>query len=294
MEKIEPITAARLSPKCVELRVTPRGPDWSLPILLASDQHFDSPDCDRALLKKHLDEVKAAGGAAFFLGDWWDAMQGRRDNRAMKSSVLPQYARSDYLNALVEDTVEFLTPYAHLIAGWARGNHETSITKHTEFDLLSACITELNLRTGSQIMPMGYTGWIFLRFHNYRNQAAETKKIWYTHGSGGGGAVSKGVLQTARRAVYLPDAQFVLSGHIHEQWQMILSRERINKSGVPYLDEQIHLQLPTYKDEFSGDGDGWWHETGKAPRPLGAWILDLSRSKIDQSWVFHAVPRRAQ
>ncbi len=265
-----------------------------MPILLASDQHFDSPDCDRALLKKHLDEIKAAGGAAFFLGDWWDAMQGRKDSRSMKSSVLPQYARSDYLNALVEDTVEFLTPYAHCIAGWARGNHETSITRHTEFDLLSAAITELNLRTGSQILPMGYTGWIFLRFNDQRGRADATQKVWYTHGSGGGGVVTKGVIQTARRAVYLPDAQFVLSGHIHEQWMMILARERVNKFGQPYTDEQIHLQLPTYKDEFAGDGDGWWHETGKSPRPVGAWMLDLSRCKHNTAWAYNAVPRRAQ
>jgi hypothetical protein len=129
------------------------GAEWTAPVLLASDQHFDSAHADRKLIKKHLDEVVAANGRALFLGDWFDSMQGASDRRGSKSALLPQYKRSDYLNALVEDSVAFLEPYAPYIAGWAEGNHETSILRHTEFDLLGATINELNRLGISSLYP---------------------------------------------------------------------------------------------------------------------------------------------
>ena len=284
----------RLSDKCVALALRPSGPDWTLPILLASDIHFDSAHCDRALFQRHLEYVAERDGRVFLLGDFWDAMQGRSDRRGSKSAVLPQYVRSDYLNALVEDAVGFLEPFAPYIAGWARGNHETAILKYAEFDLLTATVTELNLRTGSQILPMGYTGWIFLRYQDNRGQTQSTRKIYYSHGSGGSAPVTKGIIQANRRAVFLPDADFVVSGHIHQSYMAEQRRERINQIGHIHYDTQYYLQLPTYKDEFGGDGDGWWHEKGQDPRPMGGWVLDLSRTKVNRAWNFLATPRRIE
>lgn len=288
-------TVERLSDKCISVSFAPSGTEWTVPVLLASDQHFDSAHADRRLIKKHLDEVVEANGRALFLGDWFDSMQGSRDKRSSKGALLPQYKRSDYLNALVEDSVAFLEPYAPYIAGWAEGNHETSILRHTEFDLLGATINELNLRTGSDIQRMGYSGWVFIRYLQYSSGLIDdTKKIYYTHGSGGGGPVTKGVIATNRRATFLPDADIICSGHIHEAWSMEMRRERINRNGTVYGETQYHLQLPTYKDEFAGDGSGWWHETGKAPRPMGGWFVDLGRKKNNNFWTYKATPRRAE
>lgn len=278
----------RLSEKCIAVDMLRAGPEWRGHILLQSDQHFDSTHCDRDLLKQHLDECVAANGRALFLGDWWDAMQGKSDRRGSKGALRPEYKSDRYLNHLVEDTAEFLAPYAHHIAGWARGNHETSIVRHTEFDLLSATIRELNQTTGSNILTMGYTGWVFFRVFGPRKKKTKAdgsaaggpegvKRLYYTHGSGGGGPVTKGVIQTNRRATYLPDADVVCAGHIHEAWMMEIVRERISSAGSVAQDTQLHLQLPSYKDEFGVTGDGWWHETGKSPRPKGAWWLEMGR-----------------
>jgi len=85
--------------------------------------------------------------------------------------------------------------------------------------------------------------------------------------------VTKGVIQTNRRAVYLPDADVVLSGHIHQHWQMPITRERLNDLGNVFLDTQTHVSLPSYKRVSRRDG--WEVEKGFAPGPLGAVWLRL-------------------
>ena len=95
----------------------------------------------------------------------------------------------------------------------------------------------------------------------------------YFHGAGGGGPVTRGVIQTNRMAVFLPDADFILSGHTHDSWVVPIARERISKAGRIYQDEQIHIRSATYKDEY-GDGYSGLHvERGAPPKPLGGWWL---------------------
>lgn len=51
-----------------------------------------------------------------------------------------------------------------------------------------------------------------------------------------------------------------------------MPRLRIGASGKTYLDEQVHLQLQTYKQEFDLRG-GYHVESGRPPKPLGgAWL----------------------
>ena len=79
---------------------------------------------------------------------------------------------------------------------------------------------------------------------------------------------------TARKAQYLPDAHIVMSGHIHESWKMDLARYRLSTQNRTYLDEQPHVLLPTYKQEYDGY-EGWHVTTGKPPKPVGAYWLRL-------------------
>lgn len=149
--------------------------------------------------------------------------------------------------------------------GYVCVSGNTAIRKHLETDLLERLCRGLN------VTHMGYSG--FTRFLFQGTAGRRTRRILYWHhGHGGGGPVTKGVIQTNRRAVYLPDAHIVVSGHVHEEWQLTIPRVRLSHSGDTYLDEQVHVQLPTLKDEFAMAG-GWHVERGAPPKPLGgAWL----------------------
>ena len=96
----------------------------------------------------------------------------------------------------------------------------------------------------------------------------------YHHGHGGGGPVTKGVIQTNRRAVYLPDASIVATAHIHESWVLPIKRERISERGKQFHDIAWHVSVPTYRDDFAKGGEGFHIEGGRTPKPIGCtWLV---------------------
>ena len=103
---------------------------------------------------------------------------------------------------------------------------------------------------------------------------APNKTLLYFHGSGGGGPVTRGAIQTNRMAVNYPDADVVMSGHTHDNWIIPIKRQRIGQSGVPYQDLAYHVRTPTYKDEYDS-GVGWAIEKGLNPKPLGCVWLEF-------------------
>ncbi len=85
--------------------------------------------------------------------------------------------------------------------------------------------------------------------------------------------MTRGVIQTNRMAVYLPDADIVLTGHTHDSWVVPIARERCSPRGSLSHDEQLHVRSGTYKDEYQDGHSGWHVETMKPPKPLGAvWL----------------------
>jgi len=247
---------------------------------LCSDQHFDSKHCDRALLKSHLDEAKGSNVPILFFGDWWDAMQMNTDKRASKSSLRARYMDA-YLDDLVDETVEFLEPYAHNIVMWSWGNHETSILRHAETKLITRAIELLRLKTKASICEMPYRGWVIVHMNYKGGGNATTFKMAYTHGEGGSAPVTRGVIKTNRRAVFYPDANVVVGGHIHEGWSVSVPRYRISAKGSVYQDEQLHIQLPTYKTEVISDG--WEAEKGFGPATKGGVWLNAKMSRPNKT-----------
>jgi hypothetical protein len=165
----------------------------------------------------------------------------------------------------VETAVEEMTPYAADLALVGYGNHETSVLKHQETDVVKRLCDGLAVQRG------GYSG--FVRFQFSRGKSNKSSHVlFYHHGAGGGGPVTKGVIQTNRRAVWLPDATLIATGHVHESWVLSLPRMRLSPSGRTYQDEQTHIQLGTYKQEMTLAG-GFHTERGRPPKPLGgAWL----------------------
>ena len=284
---------SRLNASVVQQKMQMSGEGWKGSVLLISDIHFDSPHCRKDLLKSHLEEAKEHGFGIYILGDFWDAMGGRSDPRRSKGDILKEYVASDYMDRLVDEACGFLGPYSHLIAGWGKGNHETSILKNTETDLVTRACERLRLTNSAHIIPMGYTGWIRLRMMNANSTRQYViLNIGYTHGSGGGG-VNRGTNRVSKRGLMLPDANVIVAGHIHESWIMEVVRSRISTRGTPYSDTQWHIQLPTYKDDYA-ETEGWAIEKELGPKPLGGWWIDLNRVKENNVWRVQIQPRRAQ
>lgn len=244
---------------------------WEQWFLLQSDEHWDNPKSRRDLLRDHLDEAVARDAGIIGGGDFFCAMQGKYDRRSSKDDVRPEHKNGRYLDSLVETAADWYAPWARNVITRSKGNHETAILKNHETDLVERVVALMNQRHGSQVESMGYGYWVRFQFNRGRHQKSFLLKIF--HGSGGGGPVTKGVIQTNRRAVFLPDADVVMSGHVHEAWAVCLKRERLTKSNRIVHDSQWHVCCPTYKDEYRAGAGGWHIERGAPPKPLGAFWL---------------------
>jgi hypothetical protein len=102
----------------------------------------------------------------------------------------------------------------------------------------------------------------------------QSYKLHYHHGYGGGGPVTRDVIQSARKAVYLPDADIVWSGHTHDSWLLPIERLRLSENDNPYTDRQSHVKTAGYKRSHMQNA-GWEIERGMNPKPVGAYWLRL-------------------
>ena len=246
---------------------------WEQWYLLSSDRHWDNPHSDWKLQKTHLDKARERNAKILDFGDLFCVMQGKYDRRASKADVRAIHQVDNYLDAVVNTAVDWFSPYADMFVLVAEGNHESAIRRNHETDLIERFVTTLNYKNGTQLTKGLYTGYVKFSFKKASGTERQTPIVLnFTHGAGGGGPVTRGVIQTNRKAVYLPDAQICVSGHIHQSWQVAIPRERMNPQGRLYLDEQEHICLPTYKEEYLA-GENYHREKGRPPKPLGAWFL---------------------
>jgi hypothetical protein len=259
-----------------------RNKNWEQWMLVTADRHLDNPHSNRAMQKRHLDQAVERGAFVCDFGDLFCAMQGRNDRRSSKSDLAGEHKVEDYYDEIVRGALGFFEPYRDNLAIFGTGNHETAILRHMESNLTRRLVERLQNK-GSQIVLGGYRGWIRLMFSGPKGQR-KAFNIAYTHGSGGAAPVTKGVIKTNRRSVVFPDADIQLSGHIHEGWSFPIARIRLSDQGREYKDEQVHLCIPTYKDEITDQGGGWAVEGEHSPKPIGAWWLrffwDRSESRV--------------
>jgi predicted phosphodiesterase len=252
----------RTSDEVLTIRHTDVAAGWEQRYLLISDVHFDSPHCDRKLLTKHLGQAKAQDAGVMCFGDWFDAMGGRQDKRGSKGQLREEHQVDNYFDVLVDDACGYLEPYASSLVMMSDGNHETAILKHNEINLLGRLTRQLGC------LHMGYSGFVRLMFESSKNRSS--RKLYFHHGHGGGGPVTKGTIQTARRAASI-DADIFVSGHIHEAWAVENVMVKMADSGRIYLSPQYHIQCATYKQEYASGG---YHiEKGRPPKPLGGWWM---------------------
>lgn len=243
-------------------------------VLVMSDVHWDSPHCDRDMLARHLKEAKDRNAPVLDVGDFFDAMQGKYDPRSCKDDLRPELARGNYIDECVKQAADWLEPYSSQLCLRGYGNHETSIKKRHETDMIER-LTERLKAQGSPAKVGGYSGFvrISVQWGKTENKDTSGTIYWYHHGYGGGGPVTRGTIQTSRQAVYVANAGIVHNGHTHDAWVMPIQRIELTHKNTIKHTRQLHVRTPGYKEEYQ-DGFGGWHiERGGPPKPTGAaWI----------------------
>lgn len=262
------------SPNVLTVRFDDIRAGWEQWVLLRSDAHHDNAWCDQAFERAHLERARERRALVLDFGDLFDAMQGPGDKRASKEQLRNEHSRTPYFDKLVETAAEFYAPYAGHIGLMARGNHESAVARYYATDLTDRLTDRLRTRHGGLTQSGGYGGWV--RFMLTKHKTVKQQiRLKYFHGAGGGGPVTRGVIQTNRQAVYLPDADIVVNGHTHDSWLLPIARERLTEAGKVVTDLQHHVRCSTYKDEYR-DGAGGYHvEGGRPPKPLGATWMRL-------------------
>ena len=255
----------------LEVRFDRISKGWEQWVFMSSDRHHDNIHCDQKFEKMQLEQVKERDALIVDTGDLFCAMQGKYDPRSSLDELREEDKREDYLDAIVEHAVHFYQPYAKHFLLVGRGNHETNIRKRHGTDLTSNLVYGLNRASGNAV-PGGYGGWIRFMFTVHKT-VMQSKKYRYYHGTGGGAPVTRGVIQTNRQAVYLPDADIVHTGHNHHSYIVPIKRERLSDMGQIKNDVVYYVRTPGYKDEWGDGFGGFAVEKGHGPRPIGGcWL----------------------
>jgi hypothetical protein len=245
-----------------------------------SDIHWDNPKCDWNLLKHDLDYCLKNEIPIMFNGDTFCLMQGAYDPRKMKGDIRPEHNNARYFDSIIETAVDFFLPYANLMTIVGYGNHETSIIKRQETDVIQRFVTLLNYKAGSNVMTGGYGGWLIVnQLVKASSNATQATKIKYFHGSGGGGLVTKGALNLTRAMEMYEGYDVFTMGHIHENSARNDVRDSINfhpTKGYYFNHKQIHSMITgTYKEEYIDGLYGWHVERGAPMKPVGGRVLSI-------------------
>jgi len=258
-------------------------------IAMLSDIHWDNPKCDRKILKKDLDYCLKESIPIMINGDMFCLMQGRGDNRKNKSDIRPEHNNAMYLDSIVETAVDWWSPYAHLLTVLGYGNHETTVIKFQETDILARFVKLLNIKNDTNVQVGGYGGWVIVNQTIKKtgtSNGSSTCNIRYFHGSGGGGVVTKGALNLTRALEMYEDFHVFTMGHIHENASRNDVRDSIlqGRSSYRQIQKQLHLMLTgTYKEEY-GDGSKGWHvERGAPVKPVGGRILEINYKRVREN-----------
>lgn len=252
-------------------------------LAMLSDIHWDNPKCKQDLLLRDLNYCKENNIPIMLNGDTFCLMQGKWDPRGNKSDIRPEHNSINYLDSIVQTAVEFFSPYAHLLTVVGYGNHETSILKRHETDVLQRFVDLLNYKNHTQVYTGGYGGRLIVKVPQRLNNIL-TYVGKYFHGSGGGGIVTRGEINLTRALEMYEDFDFFAMGHIHENKATNITRESVahHPNRGYFIDHRpIHLAITgTYKEEYDDGSKGWHIERGAPPKPVGGRIFEFQHRRV--------------
>jgi hypothetical protein len=202
--------------------------------LLASDVHKDSEGFDEKRFRQDMDEIVNKNGRVYINGDNVNAIVKSDSKRYVKSG--DKYANDGILNSITEELTEFYSEWVDYIDVIGIGNHEATIIKYHDYDIIRQVIINLNKIRSKSLAPIrhgGYSGFIRLSFHcNKKDSHVLKYDIFYNHGQGGNAEVTKGMISLQRRQYIISD--LIWLGHTHTSIQD-------NDMHMVYLDKNANL-----------------------------------------------------
>lgn len=239
--------------------------------LLCSDIHFDSQKCDRKTLTRHFDQAKGRGAGILINGDLFDVMQGRNDNRRASGAKLSELLTGAYFNRVVDIVHEFLSPYSDNLVYIGKGNHETSVEKHNDIDLIEVLKYKLLSENPGMMCSFGLYESFFKFRVNYHSTRRRRVTMYAHHGASCVSPVTRGVIEFARLGEVVPQADIVWLGHNHQRNMMFRNYLYINQTGGMETREKVFIRSGAYKKD--DHGEGWAKEKGMPPSNIGSWWL---------------------
>lgn len=225
--------------------VAPAKAGQVIKLALYSDIHFDSPDCDRETLKKHLDSNIKDGRYILFDGDFFDVILLGDRKRATPHHITNT---DNQLNVKLNEAFEFLKPYQKNILFFGRGNHEESILKYNGLDVLEMLTTMLNMGQEHKILYGNYAN--FLRF-TFKEQGKNRREYHYDiyahHGCGGSAPATKGMLDFGALTKGI-NADLIWIGHKHNSLvDYSAPIMHIDQNGQVVLKNRQCIETPSYQ-----------------------------------------------
>jgi len=259
---------------------------WNQDIMLMSDLHVDHPGCKRSKLKKDLEYARATNSPIIIAGDLFDATGGRNDPRRNVSSIRKRLIVPDYYDAVLKEVVNFMSPYADLIAVVGYGNHEDSVVKFGGTSLVDRFVQEMN-RIGGHALPGGYGGYIRFGFYQNRDVPDVSKLLYYHHGRGGTEApVTRGMIETNRQSVWLDGVDVVLNGHNHQNYITKIPVQGVSNRDTLRTSTRAFIRTPGYLQAYTEDAD-WTSEYGilgnKGPTACGCVMMHMEWDRAADS-----------
>jgi len=250
----------------------------TVPTLFCSDIHLDSIHCKRDILKNHFDEIKRNNGLIFIFGDLFDVMATYGDKRLQREYIDPMFIQKGrtYLDLIREYAIEFLKPYAQNIAFISKGNHEKTIEKFHNTDILRGILYVLNLDPKVDIKMGEYSGWLKFKFETGKTHR-KSILTHYHHGFGGNAKRSKGMLDVQIETMKYPDADILVRGHTHQKWyDPSTTRVRLTTAGRIYKDKCRYIQSGSYVDGVGKGKGGWVVQKNFIPTDIGGWYVNFT------------------
>lgn len=205
----------------IEKVVPYRNSDGDWYIYPIGDTHLGTKHCTESDLNKKIAEVRDNPTALWIgMGDYGEFISPK--DKRWDGKVVADWLSEDRDN-IAEGQTEYIhklfKPIADKCIGLLEGNHEDAMRKFGNVDV------QKNLCKRLEVLNLGYSAWIRLRFTRENSAERHVYHCVFTHGSGW--AITPGAkMNRLQRFMNAFDARIYGMGHVHD----------IITHTVPYLE----------------------------------------------------------